>query len=209
MIRVLIVDQVRLMCHVFAAVLQDETDIDVVGCATSPDEAMSYTLRTDVVLVSGSLPDQGTFELLQNALAVNPLIKVVVFGLNQSRESILRFIEAGASGYVLAEDSVDRLLDNIRAVHKDFAYISPEIAAALISRVAELRVRCERDGASISNGIELSPREREVLDLVRQGLSNREIADRLTIEVGTVKNHMHNVLRKLNVRSRHEAAQFA
>ena len=110
---------------------------------------------------------------------------------------------------MLAEDSVDRLLDNIRAVHNDYAYISPDIAAALISRVAQLRVRCERDGASIANGIDLSAREREVLDLVRQGLSNREIADRLTIEVGTVKNHMHNVLRKLNVRSRHEAAQFA
>jgi two-component system, NarL family, nitrate/nitrite response regulator NarL len=205
MIRVLIVDPVRLMCHVLRAVLEDEVDIEVIGCATSVDEALLQVSRSDVSLVSAS-SNEAEVELIERITMLNPSAKVLAVGLPADKDVILRHLEAGAAGYVLSEDSLDRLLDSVRAVWQQAAYVSPEVAAALIARLAELHIRCDRDGDNLGAGADLSPREREVLELVRQGLTNREIADRLTIELGTVKNHMHNVLKKLNVKTRREAA---
>ncbi len=204
MIRVLIVDSVRLMCHVLRAVLEDEVDIEAIGCATSAEEVLLQASQADVVLVSAS-PNGAELELIERIVTFNPGVKVLAVGLPGDKDVILRHLEAGAAGYVLNEDSLDRLLENVRAIRQQAAHVSPEVAAALIARLAELHVRCDHDGDGLANGAELSPREREVLDLVRQGLSNREIAERLTIELGTVKNHVHNVLKKLNVKSRREA----
>jgi two-component system, NarL family, nitrate/nitrite response regulator NarL len=207
MIRVLVVGQVRLMCHVFRAVFQDEADIEVAGCATSADETLLKAGQSDVVLVSASSPNDGELELIRRVV-MNPAVKILVMGLPTDKQIVVQYLEAGAAGYVLEDDSLDRLLANIRAVYREESHVSPEIAAALISRLAELHVRCDRGGDGWASGIDLSPREREVLELVRQGLSNREIADRLTIELGTVKNHIHTVLKKLNVKTRHDAAQL-
>jgi two-component system, NarL family, nitrate/nitrite response regulator NarL len=205
MIRVLIVDPVRLMCHVLRAVLEDEIDIEVIGCATSVEEALLQVGRADVHLVSAS-SNEAELELIERITMLNPSAKVLAIGLPADKDVILRHLEAGAAGYVLSEDSLERLLDSVRAVWQRAAYVSPEVAAALIARLTELHIRCDRDGDTLVVGADLSPREREVLELVRQGHTNREIADRLTIELGTVKNHMHNVLRKLNVKTRREAA---
>jgi DNA-binding NarL/FixJ family response regulator len=127
----------------------------------------------------------------------------VAIGLPDSEETILQYVEAGIDGYVLRDDSVDELLQKIRAAHKGEAAISSQIAAALMQRVAELKEQCD-DEADPESLQTLTPRETEVLDLLQKQLSNQEIADRLVIEVGTVKNHVHSVLKKLNLNSRYD-----
>jgi DNA-binding NarL/FixJ family response regulator len=134
--------------------------------------------------------------------------KVVVLGLAESEAEILRYVEAGAAGYVLKDDSVEELLSNIRAIHRGEAVVSPEIAAALMSRVTELAQLFTDVDVGAGANPELTDREQEILGLISQGMTNREIAEALIIEVGTVKNHVHNILNKLNVSSRHEAAAF-
>jgi DNA-binding NarL/FixJ family response regulator len=125
------------------------------------------------------------------------------------KDVILQYIEAGIAGYVLRDDSVDQLLHAVRAVYRGEAVVSPDIAAALMTRIAQLSNVCQGTTWSESGVfLELTPRERQVLVLVQQGLSNQEIAASLTIELGTVKNHIHNILRKLNVRSRHDAVAY-
>lgn len=208
MIRVLLVNEVRLVSNVIAAVMDGVTDISAVGAAATIEEALTRLDTCDVLLVSARLPGDGALRLTQAVAKTNPSVRVLVLGLSETRERIMRYIEAGASGYVLKDDSVDDLLERIRAAHAGQALVSPELTAAFIERISELA----RMSADMENGIAGSPdltsREYEILEMIGQDLTNQEIAEQLCIEVGTVKNHVHSILQKLNVSSRRDAAAY-
>lgn len=138
----------------------------------------------------------------------DPSAKILVIGLRESEQAILKYVEAGVDGYVLRDNSVDTLLQKIRAAAQGRALVSPDIAHAIMSRLTELAQLFSRVETALDDPVELTPREQEVLDLVGEGLTNRQIADRLYIEVGTVKNHVHNILQKLEVSSREDAAAY-
>jgi DNA-binding NarL/FixJ family response regulator len=210
MIRVFIVDEVRLTCDMLATVLKDMSDIEVVGCATTVDEALARLSACDIVLATTTLPNDGAYELTRIVAKNISSPKVLIIGLAESREAIIRYIEAGAAGYVHRQDSVDRLLANIRAAYNDEAIVSPGIAAAIMARLAQLASSAMISPLrqELADTSELTRREREVLNLIKQNYSNREIANYLTIEVGTVKNHVHNILDKLSVNSRRDAAIY-
>src|SRR3989304_5215006 len=143
MIRVLIVDEVRLMCDAITSVLDEEPDIQVVGCATSVSEGVANAKECDVVLVNANLPDDGAYRLTRTLASgidrvgerVQP--RILVLGLVESKTAILRWIEAGARGYVRSEASIEELLENVRSVSKGNAHVTPEIAGALVKRLAE------------------------------------------------------------------------
>jgi two-component system NarL family response regulator len=206
MIRVLLVNDIPLTCNVITAVLEDEADLTVVGCATTVGGALAHAPDCDVALVGTSLGNPGSLELVRQLKERAPAAKVLMLGLTESEEQVLPYIQAGAAGYVLPEDSVDDLITRIRVAHEDRALISPEIAAALMTRLNEWAQRVQ-DGPG-GKGTELTPRELQVLKLIAQDYTNQEIADELVIEVGTVKNHVHNILRKLDVNSREDAAAY-
>ena len=210
LIRILIVDSVLLICEVMAAALEDEDNIDVVGFATTIAEAESRLSESaiDLTLISTNLPDGDALDLTSNIRRDFPHVNIVVLGLADTEAVIMRYIEAGASGYVLKDASVERLLSNIRAAYNGEALVSPQVAAALMERVAMLTEQLTELGVDPSVYEELTPREKEILDLVAAGLSNQEIADELTVEIGTVKNHVHSILDKLNVNSRKDAATY-
>ena len=208
MIRVLIVNETRLMCSVLGAVLHEEEDIFVVGYATAVAEAIEKSKDADVLLVDIGLPDDGAIQITQTVDRRKNGTHVVITGMEKAPEMILTYIEAGASGYVLQEVGLEELLQNVRAVHKEEAVASPEIVAKLIARVSELSEKCLDKEAVLQQLETLTPRETEVLEAVSEGLTNKEIGERLTIEPGTVKNHVHNILDKLNVSSRHKAAEI-
>ena len=212
MIRVLIVDEVRLMCDAMASVLDEEPDIQVVGCATSVSEGVANAKECEVVLVNANLPDDGAYRLTRTLVSgiervgkkVQP--RVLVLGLVESKTAILRWIEAGARGYVRSEASIEELLENVRSVSKGNAHVTPEIAGALVKRLAEFASWFDDIETGPVELASLTPREMEVLKLLSCDFSNQEIADHLVVEVGTVKNHVHNILTKLNVSNRQVAA---
>jgi two-component system NarL family response regulator len=208
MIRVLLVNETRLMSNVIGSVLEDEPDIEVVGGVTSLDEALLLVPESDVVLVSTHLPEDGALKLTSAIAEAHPSVKVLVLGLTESKGQVLQYVEAGADGYVLKDDSVDDLLSHIRAAQSGEALVSPNIAAVLMSRVGELAQLFADVESGLSEATDLTPREREILELIGQGLTNQEIADRLVIEVGTVKNHVHRILQKLDVGNRQDAAAY-
>jgi RNA polymerase sigma factor (sigma-70 family) len=111
-------------------------------------------------------------------------------------------------GLIEQEVSTERLLEHVRAVHDGKAIISPDIAAVLMNHISELAQISSQVDINPSAYAELTPREKEVLDLIGEEYSNREIAEKLVIEVGTVKNHVHSILKKLDVSNRHEAASL-
>ena len=161
----------------------------------------------DVALVSSRLPDQGALEIISRLTETLPSVKALVVGVAESEWEILQYVEAGAVGYVLKDDSVEELLRHIRAARSGESIVSPEIAHALMHRLADLASVIDTTAHMAEPGA-LTPREQEVLQLIGQGLSNQEIAQHLVIEVGTVKNHVHSILQKLNVSSRNDAKAY-
>jgi DNA-binding NarL/FixJ family response regulator len=210
MIHVLLVNEIRLMCNVITAALEDEPDIKVVGCATSVDDALEKLAyeEIDVVLVSTRLPERGALHLTQTITNEQPTTNVLVLGVTDHKERVLQFVEAGAIGYVLKDDTVDDMVAAIQAAQQGRALVSPKIAGALMERVSELAGMFADLETGVVETAGLTSRELEVLELLGKNLTNEEIAEHLVIEVGTVKNHVHSILNKLNVNSRHEAATY-
>lgn len=140
--------------------------------------------------------------------AFGPELKTIVIGVPDTDEAILSCIEGeGAAGYVLMDASLDDLMNNIHAVMKGETLCSPRIASLVFGRMSTL-VRQVGVKTSPGNGTSLTRREAEIVRLIDDGLSNKEIAVRLHIEVSTVKNHVHNILDKLQLHNRHSAVKY-
>lgn len=210
MIRLLLVDRVRLVCEVIGSALEGEPDIQVVGMATTEEDALQEMQENacDIALVNTTLPRNGALSLVRAVREYDLDVKVLIIGVPDAEAVIMTYINAGAFGYILREDSPQELLVNIRAAYNGKALVTPTVAAKLISRIAELSDKLAEVGVDPTDYQELTPRERETLTLIGEGLTNQEIADKLVIELGTVKNHVHSILDKLNVNSRKDAALY-
>jgi DNA-binding NarL/FixJ family response regulator len=206
--RVFLVSDTLLVCNMLASLLDDEPDMEVVGSATTVEDALDKDWDFDVILLSASLPDDGALSLTENVTAEDPDIKIIVLGMTHAKSQILQYIEAGADGYVLKDHSVDDLLKGVRMAQDDKAIVSPKVASAMMDRLTEWARLFSEVDAVIDEPANLTPREREILELIGEGFSNQEIADHLVVEVGTVKNHVHSIHQKLGLDSRQKAAAY-
>lgn len=202
MVRALIVADIRLYREGLAQVLARDNRIEVIGTAASMDDGLTdvANLQPDVVLLDMASPD--ALAGITTITDSFPEIKVVALGVAEVESDVLACAEAGVAGYVLREGSVEDLVATVESAARDELRCSPRVAATLLRRVARLAA-ARQPGAE---GIHLTTRELEILQLINEGLTNKEIAARLFIEVATVKNHVHNTLEKLGVRTRGEAA---
>lgn len=208
MIRVLVVCQSPLLCSIVETVIEGEADMKLIGRATTAEAALEQAPDCDIILAHRHLRRNGLNTLLREVAGERR--KVLVMDLPRSDpEQIVRFIERGAAGYILREDSAEELLKKVRAAHKNRPHIDPHVAATLMARIAELASNGPAAPTTLRHGLlELTEREREVLRLIGRNYTNREIAERLYIEVGTVKNHVHSILKKLDVSNRQQAAAY-
>lgn len=161
----------------------------------------------DVVLVDVGLPEEAILHSLESFTEAYTRTKVIALGLNEVERDVLKFIEAGASAYVLKESSVDELRRRIELALRGETICSAKVASSSFSRLAELaraRRRAER-----LEGLELTPREMQILRFIADGLSNKEIAAELCLSFHTVKNHVHNILEKLKLRRRSQIVEYA
>lgn len=181
----------------------------LIGRATTTAAALGQAEQCDVILAHRHLPRSSLLSLLSTLAADYASVKVLVMDLPESQpEEIITLIEQGAAGYVLREDSAEKLLQKIRAVYKGRPIIEPHVAAALMTRINELANNQPHPLSTRHGLLELTEREREVLRLIGRNFTNREIAEHLVIEVGTVKNHVHSILKKLDVQNRQQAAAY-
>lgn len=210
-IKVLLVIEVRLIANLFASVLEDEPGMEIAGVVSTVEDAMEFLQRqpVDVALVSADLPDHQAIRFTQSTMECSPSTKVVVLGLSgENQHDVLRYIEAGAAGYILKDSSLKELIDVIRLAQKGEAQVSTRMAGAMMERLFRLARVFSAVENKIDSDVRLTSRELEVLQFISEGLTNQEIASRLVVEVGTVKNHVHRILEKLNVNSRQEAASY-
>ena len=210
MIKVLLVIEVRLIANIFAEVLEDEADFMIVGRSEDAEGALKLIQqqKADVALVSVSLPEDGALKLTRAIVDITPNTKVLALGLADDTDDVLKYIEAGASGYILKDSSLLDLIEIIRSTQKGEAQVSAKMAAAMVERLSSLAKMFSIPGTNFTDDVHLTPREREVLECIGQGFTNQEIASTLLVELGTVKNHVHSILEKLNVSNRDEAASF-
>ena len=210
MIRIFIIAQNLLTCDTLATAIKADKTVHVVGQSTTVADALSRLEGCDLVLIEAAVPAQKILQLADEVHKYYPRLKTVLVGIDKPAPMLLDYFEAGISGYILADDTVETFIEKIKAVHQGKPVICPEMTAALMVRLAEL--------SSLKSGLvsgvtkkrlaTLTSREREILQLIARNLTNREIGEQLFIEIGTVKNHIHSILRKLNVHSRHDAAAY-
>ena len=209
--KVLLVIEVRLIGDIFASVLEDESDLDVLGCIATPEDALTFlqTHEVNIVLISAGLPDQGALRFTHAVKERGLSTKVLVLGLSEeNKNEALRYIEAGACGLILKDSSVREMLEAIRLAQKGEAHLPGRIAGAMMERLSYFARMFSSVENKIDVDVRLTSRELEVLQFIAEGLTNQEIADRLVVEVGTVKNHVHSILEKLDVNNREEAASY-
>jgi DNA-binding NarL/FixJ family response regulator len=206
-VRVLIIDDDDLMRAGLRGVLASDDQIEVVGEASDGREAAYRTrvLSPDVILMDVRMSDVDGIAATHEVLAVFPEVKVVILTTFEQDDYIFGALNAGASGFLLKRTTPEELIAAIHTIHAGDSLLSPSVTSRVIERMA-------RQPAPDSNDPrlqELTPREREVLELMARGLSNAEIAAALVVEESTTKTHVKRVLAKLGARDRVQAVIFA
>jgi two-component system, NarL family, nitrate/nitrite response regulator NarL len=199
-ITILIAVGVRLYREGLAAALASHDRLSVRGTAATPHDAQNAArdLQPDIVIVDVAL--EGASQLMQALRAECEKIRILAFAVRDDIAAILGHAEAGADGFVTANGSLSELVEAIRRTAAGELLCSPQVAAQLLRRAARRNEPAPGDA-----GLALTGRERQVYSLLKQGLSNKEIAHGLTIAEATVKNHVHHLLEKLHVSSRGQA----
>ena len=210
-IRVLIVDDHALFRRGLEMVLAEEPDIELVGEASDGTEAVAKAGEAlpDVVLMDIRMPKSSGIEACRAMKEVAPSAKIVMLTISDEEEDLFEAIRAGASGYLLKDIPYDEVADVVRAVHGGQSLINPSMAAKLLTEFAALAKRDGEERAQEVPAPKLTDREMEVLRLVARGMNNRDIAKELFISENTVKNHVRNILEKLQIHSRMEAVMIA
>jgi DNA-binding NarL/FixJ family response regulator len=199
-IRVAIADDHRVVRVGLEQLIATFDDVEAVGAASGGEEAVKLCLklRPDVLLLDLSMPDLDGIEVTKRVLAGAPDTRIVVFTSFSDRERIVQVLGAGALGYLLKDAEPEEIHAAIRAASRDEAPLAPRAAAELLA-----------DRAARPPAVDLTPREREVLALVIQGMANKQIARRLGISEKTVKGHLTNLFQRIGVADRTQAALWA
>jgi DNA-binding NarL/FixJ family response regulator len=199
-IRVMVVDDHAIVRQGISDVLAADADIEIVALAKSGEEAVGVVadLRPDVVLMDLSMPGMDGVEATRQTMAAAPGVRVVMLTSFAEPQHVNAALDAGAVGYLLKDAEGEEIVRAVKAANRGEAPFSPRAAGALLSRRSERR--------SIED---LTPREREVLALVGEGLANKQISRRLGIKEKTVKAHLSNVFQRIGVSDRTSAALWA
>jgi DNA-binding NarL/FixJ family response regulator len=208
-LRVMIADDHALFRRGLEMVLEKEPDIDVVGEAHDGQQAVdrAQELMPDVVLMDVRMPRRSGIEATQRIKEVLPHVQIIVLTNSDEEADLYESIKAGASGYLLKEISSDEVAEAVRSVHAGHSRISPAMASKLLSEFQSMTKRAD-DRQPLAPP-RLTDRELQVLRLVAKGMGNRDIAKDLYISENTVKNHIRNILEKLQLHSRMEAVIYA
>jgi DNA-binding NarL/FixJ family response regulator len=205
-ITVLLAEDHTIVRKGLCAILGDESDIEVIAEAVDGRDAVRLTeqLQPDVVVMDFSMPGLNGLEATRQIKQIIPAVKVLILTRHTNKEYIYNILQAGASGYLVKKSAPEELIAAIRAVERGDSYLDPSISAMVINGYMQW---AESEIQKPDNLI--TPREREVLQLIAEGRSNQEIAKVLHISVKTVGNHRTNLMDKLSLHSTAELTQYA
>ncbi len=201
-IKILLVDDHTIVRQGLKLILSAHPDLNVIGEAANGREAVeaAQRLRPDVIVMDVAMPEMNGIEATRQLIQANPRTRVLVLSMHKEPVYVREILRAGARGYIL-KDAIDtELLNAVRSVGQGDGYISPAVSGALLSDYRQ----------NVTDPLDLlSAREREVLQLVGEGKTNKEIATRLNLSVYTVDSHRGKIMEKLNLHSTGELVKFA
>ena len=205
-ILVLVIEDNRLVRDGLAAVLDAQPDFKVVAAAEGAHAGLVQVSQTKphVVLVDAALGNGDGHKLVETVKKTAPDSRVVVMDLLPAQQDVIEFIKAGANGFIVKDATVDDFVRTIRSVADGADVVPPSLTATLLSHIAD-----SRRAPSTMDATRMTKREREITELIAEGLSNKEIAQRLNIATYTVKSHVHNILEKQALHSRLQIAAQA
>ncbi|MBF2075171.1 MAG: response regulator transcription factor [Synechococcales cyanobacterium C42_A2020_086] len=211
MIRLLLVDDQSLICQGLKAMLSLEPDLEIVGIAHNGEAALEQValLQPDVVLMDVRMPVMDGREATRAITQQYPQVKVLVLSTFDDDQYIADAMRAGAKGYLLKDMPSEELAQAIRFVHSGYTQLAPGLMEKLLTGLAPVAAPPSSAPPMAASVPQLSPREQEVLHLIGNGLTNRDIAQQLFISEGTVKTHVTHLLSRLNLRNRSQLAIYA
>jgi two-component system, NarL family, response regulator NreC len=204
LIRLIIADDHLVVREGLVTLVEDEPDLQVVGQAATGREAVHLARkhRPELALLDITMPDMSGLEATRQIVDILPQTKILILTMHEEEAFFFEALHAGASGYLLKGAPSDELLGALRAVHEGGVYLAPQLAGNLVQDYLQHHPQSELDDS-------LTPRECEILTLIAQGLSSRNIAERLTLSINTVKTHRLHIYQKLNLRDRASLIDYA
>ena len=208
-IQVLVIEDNRLVRDGLAALLSEHMDLKVVGAVESARAGLAGMRETkpDVVLVDAALGNGDSHRLVRDLRKEGPETRVIVMDLLPVQEDVIEFVRAGANGFIVKDATIDEFVKTIRAVSNGADIVPQSLTGTLLSHIADQAV--SRKSPAVLQAVRMTKRERQITDLIADGMSNKEIAQQLNIAPYTVKSHVHNILEKLALHTRLQIAAHA
>jgi two-component system, NarL family, response regulator DegU len=208
-IRLLLIEDNRLLREGIIAMLKNQRDIEIVSAVGSSDERTGdiKKLKPNLILLDLGLRNRNSLNVIESAKKKFPNAKVIVMDLAPVQGDINLFVEAGAAGFILKDATSDDFLLTIRTVAGGTRVLPPNLTESLFSQIVEHGLKVGK--MKLNDAIRMTKREREVVGLIGDGLTNKEIAEKLNISTFTVKSHIHNIMEKLVLHTRLEVANYS
>lgn len=208
-IRLLLIEDNRLMRDGIVAMLKSQTDIEIIAASSSGENTVikMQLLKPDIIILDLGLQSQNSLTLVEIVKKDFPKAKVIVMDLAPVRGDIDQYVKAGASGFILKDATLDEFLLTIRTVAEGTDVLPQFLFDSLFSQIIEHALKAGK--TKLRDAIRMTKREREVIELVAEGLSNSEIGRQLKVSTYTIKSHVHNIMEKLALHSRLEVANYS
>lgn len=207
-IRLLLIEDNRLLREGILSILKSQKDIIIFSSGDGKNPLLKVRqLKPNIVLLDLGLRSQNSLHIVEIVKKEFPRAKIIVMDLAPAQADILQYVKAGAAGFILKDASLNDLLSTIRTVSKGETVLPPLLVDSLFSQIID---RAIKEGKSkLSGAVKMTKREREVIELLSNGLTNKEIAQKIQVSTFTVKSHIHNIMEKLALHTRLEVANYA
>ncbi len=209
-IRIFLIEDNRLLRDGISAMLIEQTDFKLVGAAGTSKNILENLkeLRVNVFLLDLGLRSQNSLELVKSIKKKSRETKIIVMDLVPTQSDVLDFVKAGVSGFILKDATIDDFLNTIRSVNNGAKILPSILTGSLFSQIVEQAISGV-NGSKFIETVRMTRRERQVIELIAEGLTNKEIAQKLNLSTYTVKSHVHNILEKLAIQTRLQIAKYA
>ncbi|MEJ2196427.1 MAG: response regulator transcription factor [Ignavibacteriaceae bacterium] len=210
-IRLVVIEDNRLLRDGILSILKPHKDIAIIATAGNGKNTLLkiHQLKPNVVLLDLGLRSQNSLQVVEIVKKEFPQAKIIVMDLAPVQADILRYVKAGANGFILKDASLDDFLKTIRTVSEGKTVLPPILVNSLFSQIVEYAILKSNGKSLLKDAVRMTNREKEVIRLLGEGLHNKEIAQKIHVSIYTVKSHIHNIMEKLALHTRLEIANYS